>query len=462
MEIQFCGAAKTVTGSSHLIRLNNGKQILLDCGLYQGGGKEMFEHNNQWFFKPSSIDILILSHAHIDHSGKIPKLVKDGFNGKIYCTPATRDLCSIMLLDSAKIQESDAKYAIKRGNKNAKPLYDAYDVKNTLRLFRTVGYDKWFYANENVKVLFKDAGHILGSASVTLEIKEDNKTTMLGFTGDIGRWDRPILKDPERMPECDYIITESTYGGETHKENPGDTDDLLRVIQSTCIDKGGKLIIPAFSIGRSQEILYKLDVLHSKGKLPQIPVYLDSPLSINATEIYRMHFECMDEEFEQRLEKDDNPFGWCNLNYVNKVEDSKLLNTKEEPCIIISASGMAEAGRVRHHIFNNIENSRNTILIVGYCAQGTLGEKLVRKPDMIKLFGIEKKVRANIEVLGSMSAHADDNEIRRFLRNQTKAKEVFLVHGEEKRQVRLKTNLHEDGFKEVYIPNLGEIIQLKN
>jgi len=460
MEIQFCGADQTVTGSSHLIRLKNGKQILLDCGLYQGSGKEMFEYNSEWYFKPSSIDVLILSHAHIDHSGKIPKLVKDGFKGKIYCTPATRDLCAIMLLDSAKIQESDAKSAQKRGNKNAKPLYDGFDVKNALKLFRTVGYDKWFYAEENVKVLFRDTGHILGSASITLDIQEDGKKTLLGFTGDIGRWNRPILRDPELMPECDYIISESTYGGITHEDTPQETDKLLKVITDTCVFNKGKLLIPAFSIGRTQEILYKLVQLNHEGKLPEIPVYLDSPLSTNATEIYKMHFECMDENIEKELQTNRNPFGWRNLHYISDHAESKKLNDKKEACIIISASGMAEAGRIRHHIFHNIENPKNTILIVGYCAQGTLGEKLVQKPKYVKILGIEKKINAHIEIIGSMSAHADDPEIRRFLANQKLAKTVFLVHGDEKRQLRLKENLLKDMFKNIYIPSIGEIVEL--
>ncbi|MCB0512465.1 MAG: MBL fold metallo-hydrolase [Bacteroidetes bacterium] len=460
MEIQFCGADKTVTGSSHLIRLKNGKQILLDCGLYQGGGKEMFDFNTQWFFKPSSIDILVLSHAHIDHSGKIPKLVKDGFRGKIYCTSATRDLCAIMLLDSAKIQESDAKSAQKRGNLAAKPLYDEFDVKNALKLFRTVGYDKWFYADEAIKVLFKDAGHILGSASITLDIMEGGKQTILGFTGDIGRWDRPILKDPEPMPECEFLISESTYGGITHEDTPQETGKLLKAITDTCIKNKGKLLIPAFSIGRTQEILYKLDQLYISRQLPEVPVYLDSPLSMNATEIYKMHYECMDEDIEQFLKSDDNPFGWKHLHYITDKFESKLLNEKQEPCVIISASGMAEAGRIKHHIFHNIEDAKNTILIVGYCAKGTLGEKLVQKPEFVKIFGIEKKVNAQIEIIGSMSAHADDIEIRKFLANQKLAKKIFLVHGDEKRQLRLKENLLNNGFGEIYIPSIGEIVTL--
>lgn len=462
MEIQFCGAAQTVTGSNHLIKLNNGKQYILDCGLYQGNTEEMLNFNKQWYYKPEEIDALILSHAHIDHSGRIPKLVKDGFNGKIYCTSATRDLCAIMLLDSAHIQINDAKYAQKRGIKNAKPLYTEEDVKKALKLFRTVEYDKWFWVDNDVRAIFKDTGHILGSASITLEIDEDNKKTRIAFSGDIGRWNRPILRDPEFMPEADFVVTESTYGGETHLESPQEIEKILSIITNTCIEKKGKLIIPAFSIGRTQELLYKLDMLYLDGKLPAIPVYLDSPLAINATEIFRMHPECMDDGIEEHLLKDDNPFGWNGLTYVKTKEQSKMLNEQNEPCIIISASGMAEAGRVKHHIFHEIEKQENTILIVGYCAEGTLGAKLVKKPEIVKIFGIEKKVNASIEILGSMSAHADDGEMRKFLSNQKKAHKIFLVHGETKRQERFKANLLNDGFATIEIPKLGEIFKLNN
>jgi metallo-beta-lactamase family protein len=460
MEVQFCGAAQTVTGSNHLIKLKNGKQFLLDCGLYQGNAESMADFNRKWYYNPTSIDALILSHAHIDHSGRIPRLVKDGFKGKIYCTSATRDLCAIMLLDSAQIQISDAKHAQKRGITKAKPLYTDVDVKNALKLFRTVEYEKWFWVDKDIKAIFKDAGHILGSASVTVDITEENQTTRIGFTGDIGRWNRPILRDPIPMPECDYVITESTYGGELHLEQPQETEKLLNIILDTCIQKKGKLIIPAFSIGRTQELLYKLDLLYIDGKLPAIPVFLDSPLAINATEIFRLHPECMDKDVEEHLLKDDNPFGWNGLTYIRNKEESKMINENDAPCIIISASGMAEAGRIKHHIFHQIEKEQNTILIVGYCAEGTLGAKLVKKPDIVKIFGIEKKVLAQIEVLGSMSAHADDKEMRLFLENQKQAKNVFLVHGEEKRQLRLKNNLEQDGFKSIVIPKLGDTFNL--
>ena len=462
MHIQFCGAAKTVTGSCHLLTLQNGKKILLDCGLYQGHEDAMETFNQQWFFKPSEIDILLLSHAHIDHSGRIPKLVKDGFKGKIYCTSATRDLCVIMLLDSAHIQESDAEREKRHRNVNAKPLYTEFDVNKAMKLFRTVEYNTWFTVDQDVRAIFKDAGHILGSASVTVSVNENAKETILGFSGDIGRYDRPILKDPEPMPVCDYLISESTYGGIKHDEGPEDIRKFMQIILDTCVNGKGKLIIPAFSIGRTQEILYRLNILNNEGKLPNIPVYVDSPLAMNATEIFRLHPECMDDDITAFLSKDDNPFGWNNMRYIKSAEQSKQLNYSNEACMIISASGMAEAGRVKHHIFHQIGKPENTILIVGYCAEGTLGEQLVKKPDTVKIFGEELKVRARIEVISSMSAHGDEPEMLRFHSAQDKQKlqKLFLVHGEPKRQEAFKTSLSTNGYKNIEIPALGATYEL--
>lgn len=462
MQIQFCGAAKTVTGSCHLLTLDNGKKILLDCGLYQGSSVEMRDFNRIWYFNPSEIDTIVLSHAHIDHSGRIPRLVKDGFRGKIYCTSATRDLAAIMLLDSAFIQESEARQQSKREQKEIEPLYTENDVKLTLKLFRTVEYDKEFYIENNVKLCFRDAGHILGSATVTLNITTEEKNIRIGFTGDVGRYDRPILKDPTPMPACDYLISESTYGGVTHEESPVENDRLINIIYETCIEKKGKLIIPAFSIGRTQEILHRLDKLEHDGILPNIPVYVDSPLAINATEIFRIHPECMDDDMHKYMLHDDNPFGWNNMKYVKNSEQSKAINSSNQACIIIAASGMAEAGRVKHHIFHQIENENNTILIVGYCAENTLGARLVKKPEEVKIFGILKKVNARIEILSSMSAHADTPELLRFFESQNKKqiKQFFLVHGEDKRQVRLKNILEENGYQNIIIPELGESFEI--
>ncbi|MBK6274704.1 MAG: MBL fold metallo-hydrolase [Saprospirales bacterium] len=462
MKLQICGAAQTVTGSCHFITLDNGYKILLDCGLYQGHEDELEDFNSRWLFKPSDIDVLVLSHAHIDHCGRIPKLVKDGFRGQIICTSATRDLSSIMLLDSAHIQESDAKHDSKRQHKNIKPLYTEKDSKICLRYFTSIEYDIWHPINEFVKVQFLDAGHILGSASVTLKITENNKETVFGFSGDVGRYNRPVLKDPVQMPALDYLICESTYGGKKHEETPESDEKFLQIIKDTILTKKGKLIIPAFSIGRTQEILYRLDKLYTEGRLENIKVFVDSPIAINATDVFIMHPECFDEEMHQFLMTDDNPFGWKNMKYVKTVEESKALNESNQPCMIIAGSGMANAGRVKHHIFHQVDQDKNTILIVGYCADGTIGQRLIQKPETIKIFGIEKKVAAQIEVMSSMSAHADEPELLQFVSNQDKEKlkSIFLVHGELKRQEAFKTALQNNNFKKIIIPELGDEFEL--
>ena len=467
MDIKFCGAARQVTGSAHLLTLKSGFKILLDCGLYQGHAKEMKDFNNNWLFQPEKIDCVILSHAHIDHSGRLPKLIKDGYKGPIYSTHATRSLCAIMLLDSAKIQERDAEYANRwrkrKGKKaNKKPLYKPEHVKKTMDRFVTSGYGQWFSVHPDIDVVFKDAGHILGSASVSLRIREGKKTTTIGFTGDIGRPERPILRDPQPMPKADYIISESTYGDRVHDEAPGEKERMLQIIKETCVKKKGKLIIPAFSIGRTQEVVYMLDQLASAGRLPKIPVYVDSPLAVNATEIFGIHPECYDDNLNEYLLTDKDPFGFRNLHYIRKVEGSKRLNTLKGPAIIISASGMMNAGRVKHHLFNNIENPKATFLIVGYCADGTPGAELRKGVPELYLFGEVKKVRARIEVMDSFSAHGDKNEMLAFLSNQRKtAKEVFLVHGNYPTQKSFKNMLQGAGFKEVIIPKLGQKVHLQ-
>lgn len=466
MKLKFCGAAREVTGSAHLVTLDNGYKVLLDCGLYQGYNEKMKNFNESWLFEPSEIDCLILSHAHIDHSGRIPKLVKDGFNGNIICTHATRSLCAIMLLDSARIQERDAEYynekVAKKKKKNFKTaLYTAENVAEAMELFTGAGYNKWYRLDENVQVLFKDAGHILGSASVTLRIREGNREIMFGFTGDIGRPNRPILRDPIPMPEVEYLICESTYGDKDHENAPAEMERFLGIIKKTCIDKRGKLIIPAFSVGRTQEIVYMLDQLESSGKLPRIPVYVDSPLAVNATTVFGAHPECFDNKLNEYMLTDDNPFGFNALTYVHSVEVSKSLNNTETPCIIISAAGMANAGRIRHHIFNSIDQSKNTILIVGYCSPGTLGGMLRDGIETVKIFGETKIVRAEIEVMDSFSAHGDRYEMLDFISNQKNSiKKMFLVHGEIDRQQSFASLLNKNGFREVEIPRLGQEYEL--
>ena len=468
MNIQFCGAAREVTGSAHLITLSDGYKILLDCGLYQGRSKEWKQFNENWLFKPSEIDCLILSHAHIDHSGRIPKLVADGFQGNIICTHATRSLCALMLLDSAKIQERDAEFYNRRMAKKKKkgnpriPLYTIEQASLCMDNFVGHPYGQWIKISDGVEVTFRDAGHILGSANVTLRIKEGGRTRMIGFSGDVGRPDRPILRDPQPMPEVEYMICESTYGDKDHEGAPSETEGLLEVIRHTCVEKKGKLIIPAFSVGRTQEIVYMLDQMQTAGKLPRIPVYVDSPLSVNATTIFGAHPECYDNDLNQYLLIDNNPFGFNQLTYVREVEVSKSLNFSKEPCIIISSSGMMNAGRVKHHLFNNIEGPQNTILIVGYCTPQTPGGKLRAGDEVIRLYGEQKNVNAEVIVMDSFSAHADRNELLDFLHNQRgHLKKLFLVHGTFERQEKFKELLGENGFRDVEIPSIGDVVELK-
>lgn len=468
MKVQFCGAAQQVTGSAHLLTLENGYTILLDCGLYQGHDEKMKDFNTGWLFDPAQVDCMVLSHAHIDHTGRIPKLVKDGFRGNIYCTHATRDLTGIMLLDSAKIQESDAAFQAKRAQEHGEnadndpePLYTREHAMEAMTQFVSVTYEKWFRVNEYVEILFRDTGHILGSASITLRVWDNKKVVRFGFTGDIGRPNRPILRDPMPMPEVDYLICESTYGNRDHPAAPAENDRFLDIIRHTCVEKRGKLIIPAFSIGRTQEIVYMLDRLAHNKKLPRIPVYIDSPLAVNATQIFIGHPECFDKELHDYMSTDENPFGFNTLSYIRTAEESKKLNTTKEPCIIISASGMGNAGRIRHHLFNSIDNERNTVLIVGYCAPETPGGKLRAGEKVLYLFGEYKSVHAEVAIMDSFSAHGDRNEILDFLTNQKKSlKKLFLVHGEKENQVAFKQFLQERGFKQVEIPALGDEYQI--
>jgi metallo-beta-lactamase family protein len=469
MNIKFCGAAQFVTGSCHLLELDNGFKIVLDCGLFQGKGEYIWEWNNTWLFKPNEIDCLILSHAHIDHCGRIPKLVKDGYRGPIHTTHATRSLCAVMLLDSAKIQEMDVEWhnnkILKKRKKERQnlrePLYTSEDVGPAMVRFEGHPYEVWEQIHPDVQVMFRDAGHILGSASVTLKIRENGKETILGFTGDIGRPYRPILRDPKPMPEVDYLICESTYGDKIHEAAPEQSAQFLQVIKHTCIEKKGKLIIPAFSLGRTQEIVYMLDKMESAGLLPHIKVYVDSPLAVNVTHIFGLHPECFDSEINEYLLTDTNPFGFNDLIYVKDVEGSKALNHTEDPCIIISASGMINAGRVKHHLFNNIENPKNTFLIVGYCSPDTPGGVLRSGAETIRIFDEEKMIKADVVIMDSFSAHGDQKEISDFISNQsTRVKKLFLVHGEPETQKIFKSFLHEKGFSDIEIPASGDTFTL--
>ncbi|MHB8337072.1 MAG: MBL fold metallo-hydrolase RNA specificity domain-containing protein [Ignavibacteriaceae bacterium] len=465
MELQFIGADRTVTGSMHKLKINN-KTYLLDCGLYQGKRKDAFEINKNFdLFKPKEIDYLILSHAHIDQCGNIPNLVKKGFDGSIFCTNATKDLSRIMLKDSAHIQVKDVEYVnkkrIKQGKKPFEPLYDEKDAEAVFPLMKGFNYHEEILISDDVSVMFYDAGHILGSAIVYLKIKENGKEIKFGFSGDLGRPNLPILKDPEQIPDVDYFICESTYGGRFHDKIEGSEAKLAEVIKKA-ITNGGKIIVPAFSVGRTQELVYSVHRIFESKQAPRIPIYVDSPLSTNATEIFREHPECFDEDTVKFLNKYDDPFGFNQLRYITDVEDSKKLNDISGPIMIISASGMAETGRILHHLANNIENSKNIILMVGYCAENTLGKKLIDKATEVNIFGDKYKVNAEVIVMNSFSAHADSNELTdyssKFDRN--KLKNIFLVHGDYDQQLKYSDRLKTAGFKNISIPSRGDVFEI--
>ncbi len=459
MEIQFLGAAQEVTGSKHLITTSKGIKILLDCGMFQGKGLETDSMNRDLGFDPKEIDYLLLSHAHIDHSGLIPYIYKNGFKGTILCTPATRDLCAIMLADCGFIQEHDTYYNNKKRAKKhlppLQPIYNVDDALATMKLFISVPYHKEYFIDADIKVLFTDAGHILGSSAINLSIKDGEKTKRICFTGDIGRYRKQILKDPEAFPQADYIITESTYGDRLHENLEDAEKKFLKVIIDTCNIKKGKLIIPSFSIGRAQEIIYALDRLSSLGLLPDVNVYVDSPLSTDATNIMRMHPECFNTDILEYMKTDADPFGFKKLQYIQSVDQSKALNNSHKPCIIISASGMMEAGRIKHHLANNIENPSTTILVVGYCAPSTLGARISRGDKIVSIFGQKLEVKADVEHLESYSAHGDYEEMTRFLscQDKEKVKTIFLVHGEISVQQNYSNYLKKNGFKKIEIPN---------
>ncbi|MGL4629864.1 MAG: MBL fold metallo-hydrolase RNA specificity domain-containing protein [Leadbetterella sp.] len=464
MKIQFFGAAQRVTGSKHLITSPDGMNILLDCGLFQGINTS--EDNLNFGFNPIDVDVLLLSHAHIDHAGLIPRLVKKGFRGQIYCTAATKSLCDVMLRDSARIQEKDLQRVnerrTKRGEEALEELYDEMDVDMAMDHFEVIQLEKSFFLDENTKVTFYNAGHVLGSAGIYIEFLHVNKETNIYFTGDIGRPNDKILLPPSPFPQADYIICESTYGDRLHDTEVDMKARLLEIVNHTCVYKGGKVIIPAFAVDRTQELIYALDQLASEKRLPRIPVFVDSPLSVNATQIMKSHKEDFNPEILDYISKDGDAFGFDNLHYVTEVNESKKINTYHMPCIIISASGMAEAGRIKHHIYNNIENSRNTILIVGYCSSNSLGYAIKSGQKTVKIFGDEKAVNAEVVVMDSFSAHADRNEMIDLLKcqNPKKVKKLFLVHGELETQEAFKGHLEEAGFTNVYIPKAKETIEL--
>lgn len=458
MKITFHGAARNVTGSKHRIQLNDGTEILLDCGMFQGMGQETDELNGHFGFNPANINYLILSHAHIDHCGLIPRMVAEGFKGDIYCTEPTMDLARILLMDSAKIQMQDAEdsneYRQKKGLPLEKPLYTEEDVMETLRLMKIVEYNQDFEISPRITLRFADAGHVIGSASAHLTILEDGEYTQIAFSGDVGRYGDMILKSPQAFPEADYIILESTYGDSFHKDIGPIEDSLQRVINDTCKIKGGKVIIPAFSVGRTQEILFALNALELKGVLPDVPYYVDSPLSEKATQVIKSHPEVYNRNVKEVLKEDFDPFHFKGLKFIESIEESRSLKDDARPCVIISASGMAEAGRVKHHIRNNIGNEKNTILMVGYCEPTSLGGRLIAGEAVVEIFGEEYDVRAEVCTIKSMSAHGDADDLVRFLSCQepAKVKQVFLVHGEYDVQQNFRDRLIEHGFQNIEIP----------
>ncbi len=467
MEIKFLGAAQTVTGSMHLLRTSKGS-ILLDCGMYQGRRRESYERNKNLPVPIEEIVAVVLSHAHIDHSGALPLLVRNGYRGPIYATPATRDLATVMLRDAAMIQHSDARFLNRQAKKRnikaepAVPLYDEHDVLKTIKLFHSVPYGFRCHLNSDVALTFLDAGHVLGSAICLLDIENGDGKKRVCFTGDLGRANMPILEDPTVPEDVDVLLMESTYGDRHHDDIRTMDDDLAAVIQRT-YDRGGRVIIPSFALERAQEIVYSLKSLGTQGKLPKMKVYVDSPLTVKITDVFKLHPECYDEETRALLSGRNSPFSFDDLRYIEAVDDSKALCASKDPAIIITASGMCEAGRILHHLRSTIEDDRNTVLIVGYQAQHTLGRRLVEQRTRVKIFGVERDRRAEVVVLNGFSAHADQSDLLRFAegcRKLGQVDKIALVHGDPKPQAKLADLLEERGFARPVNPAPEEVLPI--
>jgi metallo-beta-lactamase family protein len=434
MKVHFFGAARTTTGSMYLFEVN-GRRLLLECGLFQGRREESIQRNCCFPFDPRQVDAVVLSHAHIDHAGNLPNLCKQGYAGNIYCTFATRDLSGIMLVDSAQIQKDDAAFVSKKRAKQklppVEPLYSEADAEKALRQFVAFNYDRPFPVLDGVTVTFRDAGHILGSAQVVLDVQEGGRKFRYLFSGDVGRGGDEILRDPMPVENVDYLQIESTYGGREHSVRTDADETVGRLVLETLQQKG-KVIIPAFSVGRTQQIVYVLHQLTLEGKLPRVPIFVDSPLSVNATEVYRLHPECFNDEIYKFLHEKENPFGMENLTYIRELANSMKLNDLQEPAIIISASGMCEAGRIRHHLKNHIGDAKNLVLFIGYCAEHTLGAQIVAGANPVNIFGEPHPVRARVVSLDTYSGHADKNELKRYVeRISGDLKKVCCIHGEE-------------------------------
>lgn len=466
MKISFLGAAREVTGSKHLITTDSGIKILLDCGMYQGKGSETDSLNRNLGFDPSTLDYIILTHAHIDHSGLIPYAYKLGFRGSVVCTSATRDLCAIMLADAGFIQEWDTKTHNKKlarqGKEPVKPLFTKADAVECMNSFISVAYAKYLQIEADVNVRFTNTGHMLGSGVANLEITEKGKTTRIAYTGDIGRPSNRILRSPVAFPQADILITEATYGNRLHTGWHQAEEELLEVVNDTCVEKKGKLIIPSFSVGRTQEIVYTLNNLFNDGRLPKIDIFVDSPLAINATEVFRAHPECFNGAVLDVIDNDPDPFGFESLFYVRSHQESKKLNYHKKPCIIISASGMMEAGRIKHHLANNISDAKNTILAVGYCSPRTLGARILRGDRLVSIHGNKYQVWAEVKRIESYSGHGDYEEMIGFLDCQKKEelKQVFIVHGDYNAQKFYKAELEKKGYNNISIPEQGDEVEI--
>jgi len=459
LKIQFYGGARTVTGSQHLLTINE-KKILLECGLFQGRRQDTYEKNKNFGYDPKEIDALILSHAHIDHSGNIPNLVKNGFDGPIYATSATIDLCEIMLKDSAYLQQRDIEWLNKRKKSRIpeEPLYSIEDVEEALQKFIPVEYNTAKEIFPGIVAYYQDAGHILGSAGILIEIEEEGKKLRFGFSGDIGRHEMPIIRDPDYFNDLDVLIMESTYGNRIHTHSEEVEEEVAKVVREV-FDRKGKIIIPAFAVGRTQLLVYVLHKLFDQNRIPEMPIYVDSPLAVNATKVFRDHPECFDRETNRIfLESGDDPFGFSRLKYISTVDQSKELNDMHEPMIIISASGMAEGGRILHHLANNIHNPKNLVLFVGYAAENTLARKIMDGMERVNILGEEHSVKCQIKTMDYFSGHADQNELLDYLslNPQNRLKNIFLVHGEEEQALPLREKILHKGYKNAEFPTSGE------
>jgi metallo-beta-lactamase family protein len=470
MKLRFWGAVRTVTGSLHELDVD-GQRYILDCGMYQGRREEAFQRNRNIPVAARRLDGVILSHAHIDHSGNLPSLSRAGYSGPVHATPATTDLCGYMLRDSAYLQEKDAALVNKKKmrrkliegdgrNHDVEPLYSMDDAERVLTLFQQTNYRQPKSLSDQLSFEYYDTGHLLGSAAVALTYRNNGKSIRLTFSGDVGRPGLPILRDPETMPEADYLIMESTYGNRLHAQDEVVRSKLGGIINRT-VERGGRVIVPAFAVGRTQQLVLLLNQLSSSGEIPSIPIFVDSPLAVNATEVYRRHPECYDEESYRYITDQTDPLGFSRLRYIRDVNESKALNGLRGPCVIISASGMAEAGRILHHLRNNIEDPRNTVLIVGFQAENTLGRKLIDGRTEVNIFGDPVRVRAEVAKMNELSGHADQNGLLEWMKPMAKTlKGVFLVHGEVAQAEPLAALIRERYGVEAHIPTRGQVVEL--